>query len=637
MDAKTDLIRVLREKNGTVSSRELAQRLGVSVRSIVNYVREINQTYDHLILSSNRGYRFNSSAKLPALYLEEEKEIPANYNERKQRVLERLLIANEHPDLDWMAQSLCISPVTFQNELAKIRAELKPEGLFIKTKNNQLFMIGEEKDRRKAIMRLLNHELKDSYFNLASIQKYFLTANISEIEEIVTRALREYEYFLDDFSLLNYVLHLAILIESEHRENHNDIPIRTDHSGYTPHIQSIVDRIYADLKVQYAITFSREQIYDASILMSTRIVSKDLNKIMFNQLENYVGREVNELLQDIILSVHDVYGIDLKVDNFMVRFAFHLKNLLYRTKNGLSVTSQHFASIQNEFPFLYVISVYIASLINQRFHCSLANSEISYIALHLGVLMEEKKAYEEKVSCVLVILDYLNIASRITTALQSLSSDIYIVNIMTSYDEIEKMQDIDLILTTLPLNPAISIPQVKITMMCGEADLRKILEWTQKIKENRDRQKIIRHIRRFFHPELFLSNTVFHDRQEVIETGCRILLEHGYATKRYRDQINEHEATAPSAYRNIAIPHPLSSEFDSVKKSAILAILCQRPVPWSSHSVDVIFMICLTKEDYPLFKDLFQWITRFFIEEENSRRMKNDLSFDEFINLLSEK
>ena len=48
-------------------------------------------------------------------------------------------------------------------------------------------------------------------------------------------------------------------------------------------------------------------------------------------------------------------------------------------------------------------------------------------------------------------------------------------------------------------------------------------------------------------------------------------------------------------------------------------------------------MICLTKEDYPLFKDLFQWITRFFIEEENSRRMKNDLSFDEFINLLSEK
>ena len=38
MDAKTDLIRVLREKNGTVSSRELAQRLGVSVRSIVNYV-----------------------------------------------------------------------------------------------------------------------------------------------------------------------------------------------------------------------------------------------------------------------------------------------------------------------------------------------------------------------------------------------------------------------------------------------------------------------------------------------------------------------------------------------------------------------------------------------------------------------
>lgn len=62
MDAKTDLIRVLREKNGTVSSRELAQRLGVSVRSIVNYVREINQTYDHLILSSNRGYRFNPSA-----------------------------------------------------------------------------------------------------------------------------------------------------------------------------------------------------------------------------------------------------------------------------------------------------------------------------------------------------------------------------------------------------------------------------------------------------------------------------------------------------------------------------------------------------------------------------------------------
>lgn len=636
MDLKEKLIQFIIQKNDYITSRQIAEELNISTRSVVNYVNQINKECGKIILSCNKGYYLIPTFNAESLNITENTIIPRNYEERKHYILEKLLISNEHPDIDTLAASLCISITTLQNEIAKIRAELKSQGLYIKIKKGQFFIIGNDKDRRKAILDLLNNELEDSYFNIDSIQKFFYAVQIKDINNIVTNTLNEYEYFLDDFSLLNYVLHLAICIETGSSKD-SAISISQQSSfSYTPHIQTIVDQIYNKLKKQYQISFTSEQIYDASILMSTRIVSKDLNKITFNQLDNYVGKEIKDLLLEISYSVHDIYGIDLKVDNFMVRFAFHLKNLVTRINNKIFVPDHNFDSIQVEFPFLYIIAVHIASIINKKYECVLAKSEISYIALHLGVLMEEKKAYEQKISCALVIFDYLNISNHITQSLQRFSDTLFLVDIVTSYDNISNIQDIDLILTTLPINPQISTSQLQINMIPSKSDINNIHKKVMEIKEGKILKDRIKNIQRFFTSQLFFPNAEFDSQKDAIETLSNQLILHGYANENFKKQLYDHEDIAPSAYRNIAIPHPLYSETNSAIKSTIVVALCKKPIQWASNQINIIFVICLTKEDFPLFRDLFSLVTHFLSDEKNMQKLLSVSNYNEFIEVLSQ-
>lgn len=633
MERKIRIIDILSQrKPNHVTSKDLSASLNVSVRTITNIIKEINDEFGLIIESSYLGYSLVSNVPIP-VELISRKNTPFDYESRKLYILERILLKNEHPYCNELADQLFVSASTLNNDLTRIRIELKEDELFIKTKNNQLYIIGSSKARNKKIMELLNNELSNSYFNLQSIQNFFSTVNVKEIESIVSNTLIKYEYFLDDFSLLNYVLHLAICIESKQPCDFDPNHKEQSRFIYTPHIEQIVNEIYYKLKNIYQFTFTQDQIYDASVLMSTRLVTKDLNRITFNQLESFVGSSVTNLLSQIIKGVHDYYGIDLRNDNFMVRFAFHLKNVLVRIKNGISISNNYFESIQDEFPLLYVISAYIASIINQNFSCILPKNEISYIALHIGVLMEEKKA-SEKISCVLVIIDYLNIASKITSLLSKITNDILIVDIVTSYENIQTLENIDLIITTFKPDPAITNLQVKISSMCTGEDLKSINVAISKVYQQREYNQLKQNLQTFFPKELFFKNSTFTSQQEIIRFSCDTLIENDYASEPFRDQIYEHEKCAPSAYKNIAIPHPLFSEMNYAKKSAVLTLLCENPILWSANKVNLVFMICLTSDDYSYFKEIFSLITYFLTSDTFNSQLKEVETYEEFIDLI---
>lgn len=140
----------------------------------------------------------------------------------------------------------------------------------------------------------------------------------------------------------------------------------------------------------YHTDISFTQVLDASVLMTTRIRSVNLSNLNFEQIKTIVPAQACEILFKIITAVHSIYGIDLKADNFMVRFAFHLNSLMDRASNSLVVPENYFITIKNDYPFLYVIAEYIASIIGQEIHVTLPENEISYIALHLGVLIKKR-------------------------------------------------------------------------------------------------------------------------------------------------------------------------------------------------------------------------------------------------------
>lgn len=639
MDKRLDLLNYLLTQKRTVPNRELQSVLNVSRRTVINYVNEINALASDTVFSSGQGYRCIDSPAVRKLMQDlHNSQSFDSFEKRSSFLFQELMLKSSHPTLDELADEMFISPSTLSNELIRIRAALKEQNLYLKTKNNRLYIIGEDRDIRKFTMSLLSQELRQSHFDLPTMQRFFSHANIFEIGEIVTQALKKHSCFLDDFSSLNYVLHLAIYVETA-----SSAPaLSADTDRREPHaadalikpVRDLVEEIYCQLKKLYQIDFPFEQVLDASLLMATRVVAVDLDRMNFEQLGSLITPEVRELLSDIIVSVHDVYGINLKTDNFMVRFAFHLKNLLERAALRIQIPENNFITMKDDYPFLYVIAEFIASIISRRGYSALPEIEISYIALHLGILMEENHHVYGKINYVLVIYDYYNIGLSISEHIRELTDTLYLTHIVTSYEQIKNLENIDLILTTLPGTPSPDIPVVHIHTLPTEQDYEEVLKTAGSLAKKLHNKELYQKLRHLFDKELFFPDVCLSSREEVIDFLCQKMEDQGYVDATFRDEIHYHEKVAPSAYRNIAMPHPLNSDKEHINTSAIAVLINRHPLPWGDNRVDFVFLLSLRGEDRPLFQDIFTVLSSFLSSEQNCQLLKRCTHFDAFLNLL---
>lgn len=637
MNREIQLLNFLVNQGTWVTNTTLANHLDLSSRSISTYIAEINRKYDKLIISSNKGYRIQQKEKaIDIIQAAPLMRMPGNYEERKKYILEKILLSQQCPTIDSLSDRLCISPLTLQNELSRLRTELSELGLHLKIKNNKLSIIGLDRDKRRLILDLINNELENSSFSLEEIQEFFSNVDLKNIKKIVLNVLKENEYFLDDYSLLNYILHIAIFIELNkdvntevkehiaHKLNFRDIA--------SPHVYHIIEEIYSELKNVYGGDYTLEDFCEVSLSMMTSAVSNHITKLHIDQLDELVGSEIEELLYEIVRSVRSTYSIDLKEDSFMIRFAFHLKNVLERVEHNINIRNSQFRKIKNDFPLIYVIAVYISNIINKKTNHTLSEDEIAYIALHIGVLMEEKKAYSEKLTCVVLAPDYYTVNRTLFRRINSIFSESLIIqNFLASIDDLSESDDYDLLLSTIEINPKIKTPHILIDPFLSETSINNVFQKVDEVKQLKIKRKMSDQFKYFFRSDLFFYDYPFKTNVDAIETMCDLMMEKNYVDKNYKKEIYEHEEVAPSSYGNIAIPHPLSNDAIS---SVIAISINPTPIQWGSNKVNIVFMLSLQEENREHFKDIFDFITHFISDKEFFSKIMNAKTYEEFIDIL---
>ncbi len=631
-----NLINLLLNNNRYTTNAEIQRSLKISRRTVINYIKNINSTYKGLIASSEKGYLLDDKKRAISIVQKTEPIVSLEgYENRKIHILQKLVLNADIVNIDDLANELYISIYTLKKDISHLQVELKKHNLYIKTKNNNIYIIGKDKEKKKYVMDLLSKEIEEHHLDLKSLQGMFMYADIEKIHQIITACLDKHNFFIDDFSLFNYALHLAIYIETSIGSIKEIESIKhIDYSQYySNQIQEIIYDIYETLTNEFEITLSLDQISEASILMSTRIVSKDYNQLSFNQLETILDVSTIQLVNQIVQLVHETYGINLKSDNFLVRFSFHIKNILIRSKNKIDIPTNQFITIKEDFPFLYFLAAYITSIIIKYTQSPLSEAEISYIALHLGVLMEERKNHNQNINCVIVIYDYYNLGKILFQKISNHIQNLYLLNIVSSYKQLTNYNDIDLIITTLPTDQSYGIPMINVNMIPNQSDIMKISSLVNDIKKNKKTKEIEYNIRRLFKKNLFNIKTDFNTRNEVIHSICDCMKTCGYVESDFKNTIFAREEIASSAYCNIAIPHPISANDDLIKESTISVIINNHSIEWGEDKIDYVFLLALKKEDKELFKDLFDIIIHLLLDETQID-FHNYQDYDSFINLI---
>lgn len=628
------ILKFLSSQEDWVTSFSMSALLNISVRSIKSYIRDINFQFPGLIESSREGFFIEDKERLSQLLSQEkDSQVPQTVADRRRYILRKLLLEVDSIDIDKLVDEIFISPATFSNELPKIKAELADFDLVIKTKNNSISIEGLENNKKNLISKLVYDDSEHDFISIRQMQSYLPNYDLAAIKGIVFNSLRENHFFMDDFSLLNLVLHIAITMQRKHSLNISAESRTIEwETLVNENIRSIVTDMTDRIKQEFNVEFLPDEIYHFALLVMTRAISDSINNVKIEQLSEFVGDDIVKLLSLMQQKTKETYHISIVNNDFTVRFSLHLKNLLIRLKHHVVLRNPQMLEIKNSYPFIYDVSVFLANIVTQETGYVLSEDEISYFALHLGVLIEERKVIKHEVRAVLVNPQYyLNSPDLVNKLMASFENSLLLTGIASSQEELETYSDYDLAVTTIPLFPAPARPCIQISSYLTNKDILAVSKKIEEVLKDRIKERVESKLRLMFKEELFFAGGNFKNQNDVIEKLADTLESQGCVDASFKNKLFERERVSSSAYLNIAMPHPVEM---CALNSAIAVSLHPNAISWNNSKVNIVFLLAINIRDSLFFKDIFDFITEVISEEKKLKCILELKTFDEFIAAL---
>lgn len=625
-----EVLKVLVENNDWLTSKNIALMTGLSTRTVKQYISQINQEAPNTVFSSQKGYKGDYFSLVQYLN-QQQTTIPETSQERIPYILNRLIRHQTALNFYDLAAQLCISPLTLKQDLPKIKRKLTEFDLSLKIHNDNINLIGIEKNKRKLLSQLLYEESNDHALTFVDIQKSFEDTDIKVIENILLTSFEQFHYFINDFSLINLLLHIAISIERIQKSYPSQqVPMNKQLTKIQEY--SLAIHIAEQLEQTFHVKFSDNERYELTLLLNSRVTSIDYNEIDALDLKDIVGEECYALVKSLIEDINAFYFIDLSQNEFLTRFSLHIRNLLIRAKNNYYSKNPLTQSIKTTCPLLFESSVYLAKLIKAKADVTLNDDEIAFLAIHIGSAMEIQKDIANKLSCLIICPNYYELHSNfVKQIMQHFDQKLFISNVVSDESTITDLSSYDLIISTIPLSFIYSEAIIIVSPFFTNQDS---INLNNKINERTKYKENIlfeRNLKQIICPDLFLINKQLTTKQETLDFMILKMDQTGYLNDTFKNEVDERELCSSTAFNNIAIPHSMEMR---ANKTGMFIIISDKPISWDNHEVNLILLLSINRNDRALFNQLFEALTMILTNPKNLNSVLEVSSFQQFIDTL---
>lgn len=212
-----ELLNYLSEFNKPIRSAEIANALDISVRSVKNYVHNINSLYGkNIILSSRNGYELNLQNNYSLVLTNSSQQIPQTLEERSFFIIKQLVLNHSaHIEIFDLCDSLCVSYSTVKSIISKMNKTYSSYDLEFYCEHERVRIKGDEINKRKLLSYVINEESKSSIMNVNVLKDNFASIDVEKLQNIIFTTFKKYNYYLNDFSSMNLLLHLLIIVDRE--------------------------------------------------------------------------------------------------------------------------------------------------------------------------------------------------------------------------------------------------------------------------------------------------------------------------------------------------------------------------------------------------------------------------------------
>ncbi|WP_368901011.1 transcription antiterminator [Oceanobacillus oncorhynchi] len=585
---------------------KIAEAIGVTDRTIRNYIKEINEKFNQIsIVSSPEGYK---------LQTDDINMLTVNETDLEEtlldfEIIQFLMNRDDYTTYDEIADKFFYSPQTIRSRIQKLTIDMDKLGIdvAIDTKVFKgIVLVGTEIQKRVLLEKLFT-----SISVKKEVYKDFLTQNFCDWihEDVIERVLNLVEEINIKFDLnLEFLMYkkisvqLIIMISRIERGNHAAIEL-SEETEFKEFKEFEVARAFCNGILKYAIASENECIYLTNYLMSLhldleepRIENKDLHTV--------------KKIEKILFNIEQVYQVPTySQKKFKTNILNHIYRIIYPVSHNLLIYNPFVKETKSEYFFSFSIASNIALEIEKEFNVEIHDSEIAYLAYHIQNIFESQDKKRIK-TIILYNRNYERtklLSSKIATYFNEL--EIYKIEKCTqdyAFNENCLYIGIDLAFT-----PKTEKEVIMVQNGLQNGEIKKIRFFLE------SQNSIIERANIYWIDENNLDQVI----QKLLKSNQR---------EDFIEAVMKREKMSYTSMGNlVAIPHPYF-EIQEYKEEVIIGIN-QKAIEWGSEFVQLI-IIYLPSNDVERNEYIF---TEFFQKTKNITDVKKLVQMktkEEFVN-----
>ncbi|OZU88258.1 PTS fructose transporter subunit IIA [Virgibacillus indicus] len=552
---------------------------------------------------------------------------PKSPEERVNYLIKRLLLSEGYEKLDDLADEIYVSKSTIQNDLKHVKNILAEYEIRLESRPNYgLRITGSELKCRFCMSEYLferNDEAGD-YLSEAGLTTV-AQSDLDTIQTIILRQIEENHITMSDIAINNLLIHIAIaykrIISGYHVTLYqSDMQHIIDQKEYL-----VAQKIVREAEDTFHVEFPQPEIaYIAIHLLGTKMLSQS------NDSKEVVEQVLDEGVYQLVMNILDKIEADFKLGisqdkELIIGLGLHLKPSINRYKYGMNVRNPMLKNIKRNYPLAFEAGILAGIAVEEHLGIEINENEIGYLALHIGAAIERQKLKSGPKRCLVVCASGLGTAKLIYYKLKSqFAREIDVIG-TTEYYKLEKydLNDVDFIVSSIPIAEELPVPVVEVNAILGEQDLEKIKKFVAPGRQS---------VYDYFQKDLLFLKKSFASKKEVLEFMHNQLHEKGLVEAGFLDAVKEREEIAPTSFGNlIAVPHPITPKSDTTFLAICTLV---KPITWHDKPVQFICFLCVKKNSTEDLQSMYDLLGKIIENGPVVQKLVSSGTYEEFLAVL---
>ena len=616
------IIDILYDYDEWVTGKELASMLSVSDRTIRSDIEHINKEYECTLIEANRRKGYHLDEMLTSVKgITTKSVIPQTSQERVSWIIKELLFKQEI-NLIELQDRIYVSGYTIDNDLRNIRRILNeyPSLKVVRVKNH-IRLEGNENEKRSVYKHLLESEIKGNFTNISALSHLWKDFNLIDVVEIFKNVCANNHYKFKNVSLPMLMMHAGIAIERIRNKNYL-YETQSDCTGIDLEYRVSKD-FFEELSQKLGIPYVEEEVVKFAFLLEGRGSHVDLKA------------ESQQLVEEVLLDIKDCFDIDFRDDEELYNsLVIHMQSLLDRIKVDKPNTTAYLKEIKRQYPLVFEMAIHASDVISKTTGKPLVEDEISYLALHFGTAYE-RHINTQKYRVVMIIPHNQMLAKACMDKIETRFRERMEIIKVSPFFENNMIASLhpDLILTVVPLQHELSIKTVSISLFVNYEDESQIFQALNQLDREKYHDQFCHIVKKLIGQETFFIKKDIASKEDAINYLCDNLIQLGYATQEYKEDVFKREEMAGTAFvQGFAVPHAIKVQ---PLRSTISVMVLKNPVKWGKYEVRLILLLSISEQDNQMLHTFFDWLSNVLIDYNQLMQFIEADNYQQFMKLMT--